>query len=431
VQQPLAKRDAAPERCPRLDLVISMGSPKTATGRLPPLHERIRFLGWLRSPLRRALFACLDKIATTDDAKAIAAATLRGLLNGQHGLLKSGREKNDSPYADLQNPPAAAKICRRSDVIFITARFRTGSTLLWNLFRNIEGVTAYYEPLNERRWFDPSRRGERLDATHRNVAEYWREYEGLEELGNYYQETWINHNLLMGPDAWDPLLKRYVEVLIDKARGRPVFQFNRIDFRLPWFRRNFPGATIVHLYRHPRDQWCSCFPEGDFFPPDGALSRFAPYDHFYLLNWTRDLRYHFPFLDERGLEHPYQLFYLIWRLSYLFGRQYAHSSLAYEMLVNHPTDEITRLLRSLGISGYDLEKLRALVDKHSQANWKRYATHEWFRRHEMICDNLLDEFLQPDEPVEPVKECRPPKHRQGEMPPASAATTFRENRAAT
>ena len=43
---------------------------------------------------------------------------------------------------------------RRRPPIFITARFRTGSTLLWNIFRHIEGCTAYYEPFNERRWFD-------------------------------------------------------------------------------------------------------------------------------------------------------------------------------------------------------------------------------------------------------------------------------------
>jgi hypothetical protein len=30
--------------------------------------------------------------------------------------------------------------------IFITARFRSGSTLLWNMFRRLRGYRAYYEP---------------------------------------------------------------------------------------------------------------------------------------------------------------------------------------------------------------------------------------------------------------------------------------------
>src|SRR5262245_55357484 len=35
--------------------------------------------------------------------------------------------------------------------LFITARFRSGSTLLWHLYANLPGVTAYYEPLHEAR----------------------------------------------------------------------------------------------------------------------------------------------------------------------------------------------------------------------------------------------------------------------------------------
>ena len=66
----------------------------------------------------------------------------------------------------------------RSDVVIVTGRFRSGSTLLWNLFRQAGGFTAYYEPLNERRWFDPTARGDRTDSTHRNVSDYWREYDG-------------------------------------------------------------------------------------------------------------------------------------------------------------------------------------------------------------------------------------------------------------
>jgi hypothetical protein len=154
-----------------------MGNAKIFSHRMP-LHERIPLVGCFRSPLRKALFALVDRISRTDDAKAIAARTLRGLLPRQHEFLERGQAINESPYPELAKPPSQ-RTCRRTDIVFITARFRTGSTLLWNLFRNTEGITAYYEPLNERRWFDPFRRGERIDATHRNVAEYLREYQGL------------------------------------------------------------------------------------------------------------------------------------------------------------------------------------------------------------------------------------------------------------
>ena len=182
--------------------------------------------------------------------------------------------------------------------MIITARFRSGSTLLWNLFRALKSCTAYYEPFNERRWFDPVAHGSHTDPTHRGVDDYWKEYEGLEELGQYYQESWISNNLLMYEDSWDLAMKRYVERMIELAPKRPVLQFNRIDFRLPWFRRMFPRAKIVHLYRHPRDQWLSCLLDPRQFPHTGTMAQFATHDGYYLRMWARDLKYHFPFLDE-------------------------------------------------------------------------------------------------------------------------------------
>jgi hypothetical protein len=357
-------------------------------------HSSLSLPGWLRRPLRKGLFSFLGRIAATDDGRAVAADTLRGLLNGRPELMDFGGGSPPPPYPELGSAIGQDRTCLRSDLIFITARFRTGSTLLWNLFRNINGCTSYYEPLNERRWFDRSCRGDRIDPTHRKVEDYWTEYEGLQELGEHYRESWIEHDLLMESGFWDPHLKRYVELLAEKARGRPVLQFNRIDFRLPWFRKTFPRSKIIHLYRHPRDQWCSCFPGGNFFPPDGAVSEFAAHDHFYLLNWARDLRYHFPFLDQRSVSHPYQLFYFLWKLSYLFGKQWAHYSLGYEALTQSPQSQISDMLTALGVSGYDLGKLCALVDRPAEGKWRKYAEDAWFKQHETACETALEDFFQ-------------------------------------
>jgi hypothetical protein len=142
----------------------------------------------------------------------------------------------------------------------------------------------------------------------------------------YYREDWVDHELFMDHSSLNYEMFRFIQLLVERAPGRAVLQFNRVDFRLPWLRYNFPEATIVHLYRHPRDQWCSSLLESRF-PLEGDVRSFEPYDGFYLRRWASDLKYRFPFLDERRVSHPYELFYAIWKLSYLFGRVYARTSL--------------------------------------------------------------------------------------------------------
>ena len=356
------------------------------------LHERIKPLGWLRNPIRAALFSFFKKASETDDGKAIAAAALKGLLASQPDVLDGTAAFATTPYPELGQPQWMSRSLRE-DVIFITGRFRSGSTLLWNLFRHLDGYTAYYEPLNERRWFDPRARGDRVDRTHTHVTEYWKEYEGLDELGRYYHESWTSQNLLMDSTFWDPALQRYVEILIERAPARPALQFNRIDFRLPWFRRRFPRARIIHLYRHPRDQWCSSLLDLNCFPRDAAPADFARHDKFYLLSWARDLRYHFPFLDPQAVSHPYQLFYYIWKLSYLFGRKYADYSLAFEELVNDPAGQLGQLFGALDIDSGYTARCQQLIVKQPLGKWKAYAPDDWFREHEATCETVLAEFL--------------------------------------
>lgn len=346
----------------------------------------------LRRLLRDGLMAFARRFSCTDDAREMAAGTLAGLLDGRPrlGCACGAIRLSDPPYVDLGRAPDTAA---RDDVVFITARFRSGSTLLWNLFRNLPGVTSYYEPFNERRWFDAAARGERIDRTHKKVDEYWREYDGLEELGRYYHESWIDKHLLMEADFWAPEMKRYVELLIERAPGRPVLQFNRVDFRLPWLRANFPRAKIIHLYRHPRDQWCSTLRDITSFPKSAGAADFPPRDKFYLFDWARDLQFHFPFLANFRSRHPYETFYAIWRLSYLYGQGYGDYGVCFEELVTDTAGEVARLLQFAGADLAHAERLRLLIEQPKLGQWRSYADHAWFVERESRCEAEIRDFL--------------------------------------
>ncbi len=343
----------------------------------------------VREALRRRFFRLLERAARTDDGRRIAAECLQGLTC--RNLAAVGAGAGVSPYSDLGR--ASAEPDRPAAPIFITARFRSGSTLLWNLFRHVEGCTAYYEPENERRWFDPATRGTRVDSTHQGVEEYWREYEGMEDLGRYFRAEWAGRHLYLDAAAWEPDLRRYLSELIARASGRAVLQFNRMDFRLPWLRAHFPEARVVHLVRHPRDQWCSSLVDPGRVPRDVSTRDFGPYDHFYLLSWLRDLKYQFPFLDERAEPHPYRLFYYLWKLSYLYGVTYADWSVRFEDLTADPTRQIAGLMAAVGLAAYDAERLRALVQP-VPPRWERFAPDSWYRPHEEACEAVRRDCLQ-------------------------------------
>jgi hypothetical protein len=134
----------------------------------------------------------------------------------------------------------------------------------------------------------------------------------------------------MDEKAFAPEMEAYLDHIIAQSPGRPVLQFNRVDFRLQWLRRNYPRAQIIHLYRNPRNQWMSMIQNDGWIPREYRLRReslLPEFNAFYLWNWWRDLHFFMPFLKLSHLDHPYQIHYLLWRLSYMFGKEHANISL--------------------------------------------------------------------------------------------------------
>jgi len=297
-------------------------------------------------------------------------------------------KNSQAPYADI----LAHKNKQQTNIpIFITSRFRSGSTLLWNLFRQNGQCTSYYEPFNERQWFNPATRGQIVDQTHRGVDDYWQEFSQLAHLTSYYSEDWIRHRLLMTERCWDSQMKTFIDEMIHAAPNRAVMQFNRIDFRLPWLQRNYPSAKFVHLYRHPRDQWCSFITNHETMTAATIQDTYV--DNFYLNSWCDDLQSHFPFLNRKVTPHPYQRFYYLWKLSYLYGRNYCDISISFEQLTSEPAETITRLYHQVGIPVDDISKELSLISPPPKQRWKQFANEQWFHQLEQQCERTLDIWL--------------------------------------
>ena len=346
----------------------------------------------LKQLLKKPVYRLTDYIVRSDYFRELFWQTFRDLHRPN---TPTRLNYLDNPYEDDSSAVSSGHATRAP--IFITARFRSGSTFLWQVFRQLERVTAYYEPLNENQWF--LNRGYGTDDTHIGVDNYDTEYQGLSRLSECYNPTWVNRNLYMTARDHDPALFTYINALIDAAEERPVLQFNRMDLRLAWLAAQFPEARIVHLYRHPREQWMSILKDGREPPKDYRYRQNDPLDYFYLINWAKDLRLHFPFLEPEG-QHPYAIHFYLWRLSHMAGKQHAHVSICYEKLITDFTGVASQLFSALdlSVSPGEIDRLAGLNAGRVKESWRQYADLDWFREIEASCDRVLRLFLKAGRP---------------------------------
>ncbi|MCR4289242.1 MAG: glycosyltransferase [Candidatus Scalindua sp.] len=270
--------------------------------------------------------------------------------------------------------------------VFITARFRTGSTMLWNVFHQIPEVKAYYEPLHEQ-LPQMIKFGTTPQACHYHVDTYFKEYPSVEELVKYHSSQFGVCRLYMTAKEQHPQLKDYIHYLL-KLMGTDktaVLQCNRLDFRLPWIKVNFPGTRIIHLYRSPRDQWLSSITHN----PKRAESD-VDADPYLITTWARDLYRHFPFLSGPFIRHAYQRHYYLWKLSYLAGSRLADVSISYEAILESPKATISKLLEVAGLNDKtNIERSLAVVVQKQIQSRTQHHSEEWFVELEQECESML------------------------------------------
>lgn len=271
--------------------------------------------------------------------------------------------------------------------VIATARFRAGSTLLWHLLRQLEGVTAFYEPCHDNLCAHVQADTPVQDS-HRGVTSYWDEYAPFRDrLPALHAHAFGASRLyLEAGDEW-PAFEHYLRTLIGETRPRrTVLQMNRTDLRLPWLRARFPEAVIVHLLRDPRDQWLSMVagePDETLGDPDENTA----YD---LVLWATSLSAEFPFLVGPHIRHSYERHYLIWRLCGWIGERCSDLSLSYDALVASPEASIATLLDALGVSREWTSRLASSVTAGSRASRPGAPSPDEYAAMEAGCDALLE-----------------------------------------
>jgi glycosyltransferase involved in cell wall biosynthesis len=277
--------------------------------------------------------------------------------------------------------------------IFITARYRTGSSYLYNLFSHCKHIDAFYEPLHENliMWIN--------SPHYREIEpnqEYFEKYKNLDQsifLSKYHPDFLTKNFILNSQDKY-PELKSYIEFLLTNNSKPKVLQFNRLDFRLGWVKFNFPEVLIVNLRRNPRDVYCSYLKSLVKLRQKGL--KINKISNLFNLELYIDLLDENRIIDykQKSMLNDYQKIYLLNQLSNFWADHYADVIISYENLVKNTETILEDILSKIDNESIQLPG-KLISPYHSSINlWSQYQTNEWFEECETFVDSLLVNILK-------------------------------------
>ena len=157
-----------------------------------------------------------------------------------------------------------------TDTVFVHSGWRCSSTYVWNRFRALPGVRAYYEPWHEQlaRLTPETIYAETPDSSGLRHPggdrPYLQEFEVvLDPAGGVrrFEPGFALDRFWIEPEASDLSQQAYVEELVGAARARsetPVLACCRTLGRAGWLKRRFGGFHVM-LIRDPVQQWLSFY----------------------------------------------------------------------------------------------------------------------------------------------------------------------------
>lgn len=290
------------------------------------------------------------------------------------------------------------------DSIFITARYRTGSTYLYSLFSSLANVAAFYEPLHNQiiDWLnkhDIESEEVKYNASHTFLGNYFSEYKAIDQklfIRYYRREFGITNIVMSSMDEYDELKDYIAFILSSHPQKLKVLQFNRINFRLPWIKAHFPNALIVNLRRNPRDIYSSYLKLHLKFYEKEDNSDDDLGETVEGMGLNRELKalteVSNPIFSIDDLNN-YEKIYMLNQLSNKWADQFADLVIEYELLVQDPVGELSKIVSN--IPNFELNFESELIEpRKDRVNvWQQYYPESWFKECEAKCDNLIEQIL--------------------------------------
>lgn len=240
--------------------------------------------------------------------------------------------------------------------IFITGQFRSGTSFLWQVFKQLEDSCAWYEPLHPQLLtaieYTPPK------ADHVGVADYWTAYREHPGFRLHYSSDFATRQLYLEGKHKYRELEAYIKHLMAQSGAQtPVLQFNRVDLRLGWLKARFPQAHIIHIERDPLQLYLSQRQHIDPTLQDQA----SYWDAYELMPWCHALHEAFPFLlSEEYASHAFYRVYALHRLSKLVAQAHADLTINLDDDVFGSDDYLQKLKPYLSVTAEQEAAIKAL-----------------------------------------------------------------------
>ena len=243
-----------------------------------------------------------------------------------------------------------------SFVIFISGRFRSGSSFMWQLFDQMAEYCAWYEPLHPQLLAAIEHTAPKAD--HVGIKDYWSAYREQPSFKETYQPDFATEQLYLEASDEAPELAAHISHLMELSAPRiPVLQFNRMDLRLPWLKAQFPQSVVIHTDRNPLQLYHS---QRRHIVREQRHAA-DHWDAYELMPWCLSLSDDFPFLLSKQPDHAFFRCYLLHRLSSLMAAQHADLTIHLDQHVFESQDFVKRLASVVSLSREQQQHMLAMA----------------------------------------------------------------------